>query len=568
MLSFAVTEKEDPLLGTLVADRYRVARRIGVGGMGVVYLATHEALRKQVALKVLAPEAGKIDREAIARFEREAITAANVKHPNIAEAIDFGRLEGGGFYLAMEYVAGVTLRRLLDEHGPLGRERAIAIVEQVGAALAAAHAHDVVHRDLKPDNVIVSEGNDRVKVIDFGIAKLRSATFGITTTGLTQVRTMIGTPEYMSPEQVMGQAVDARADQYTLGVLAFELLAGRRPFESADVGQLRMMHVGAPVPSLREHAPDVSPDLEAVIATMLAKLPDERFESVAAAMRSLTLSAKDPEIRAPAPVVVVPPYVPLKESLVPPRAPAKTQLFRLVVAGGAVASITAGVIGLVLLNSNQDAATTVTPPTTASSRPVEAPRPTNAATISPELSAALTDWTSGKAAAAETVIRNAVVTSPELAELDTLTKPLAAPLADESAAGALNGLLERTALGSSRSMASALADVAVTDDAKPRDAALSLLRSRHPLLSKESLARVRLRDADTCEAFEAAEEEERRAATVATRRDLERLALGHCSSMVRVRDVCDCNGSAPAEPIPPPLPTADPAGDPATNEED
>src|SRR5687768_8967955 len=103
--------------------------------MGVVYLATHEALRKQVALKVLAPEAGKIDREAIARFEREAITAANVKHPNIAEAIDFGRLEGGGFYLAMEYVAGMTLRRLLDDHGPLGRERAIAIVEQVGAAL-------------------------------------------------------------------------------------------------------------------------------------------------------------------------------------------------------------------------------------------------------------------------------------------------------------------------------------------------------------------------------------------------------------------------------------------------
>jgi eukaryotic-like serine/threonine-protein kinase len=562
-----VTENEDPLLGTLIADRYRVARRIGVGGMGVVYLATHEALRKQVALKVLAPEAGKIDREAIARFEREAITAANVKHPNIVEAIDYGRLQDGGFYLAMEYVAGVTLRRLLDEHGPLPRERAIAIVEQVGAALAAAHAHDVVHRDLKPDNVIVAEGTDRVKVIDFGIAKLRSATFGIMTTGVTQVRTMIGTPEYMSPEQVMGQAVDARADQYTLGVLAFELLTGRPPFKSADVGQLRMMHVGAPVPSLRDHAPGVSPELEAVISKMLAKLPEERFESVATAMRALSdaVSAPPAEIREPAPLVVVPPYVPLKQSLVPPPAEAKSQLFT-IAAALAVVSITAGVIALVLVNSNEGTAT-IAPSTTASAGPVEASTIATAATISPELSAALTDWQSGKADAAETVIRNAVVTSPELAELDGVTKPLAASLADESAASALKRLLERTALGSSRSMASALADVAVTDDAKPRDAALSLLRSRHSLLSKEPLARVRLRDADTCEAFEAAKEEEKRVATVATRRDIERLALEHCTSMVRVRHVCDCNRPAAAEPIPPPLPTADPTGDPAPTEE-
>lgn len=256
--------------------------------------------------------------------------------------------------------------------------------------------------------------------------------------------------------------------------------------------------------------------------------------------------------------------MPLKHSLVPPRARSKAQLFTLVVGAFAVLSITAGVIVLALGNSNQGTPA-IAPSTSASSGPAKAATTASAATISPELSVALTDWRSGKVDAAEAVIRNAVVASSELAELDAVTKPLAAPLADESAARALQGLLERTALGSSRSMASALADVAVTDDAKPRDAALALLRSRHPLLSKESLARVRLRDAETCEAFEAAKEEETRAGTVATRHDLERLALGDCTSMVRARHVCECGERAPADPIPPPLPTADPTAEPTTD---
>jgi serine/threonine protein kinase len=558
----AVTEKDDPLLGTLVADRYRITRRIAEGGMGVVYLAEHEALRKQVALKVLSATPGKIDREAITRFEREAIAAANIKHPNIAEAMDFGPLANGGFYLVIEYVPGVTLRQLMTVERPISLARAIAIVEQVGAAIAAAHAHDVIHRDLKPENVIVSDGTDRVKVIDFGIAKLKSATFGGSATGLTAIGTVFGTPEYMSPEQVMGQAVDARADQYTLGVLAFELLAGRPPFQADDVGQVMMMHAGAPVPSLREHAPNVSAELEAVISRMLAKLPEERFESVAMAMQSLAAACSAPSAKnrsarhspqsppsAAAPLVVVPPYVPLKNAVVPRRSNSA-----LVVGLSMVALLAVGGIVLYLVTSNEAATTTATRATSSASVPAAA----SSAPMSPELTSALNDWRSGKIDPAARVIRDAIVASPDLAEVDAVTKPLAAPLADEAAARALENLLAKSALGSSRAMASALADVAVTDDSKPRDAALALLRTRHHLLSKESVARVRLRDVESCEAFDAAKDEAARVATVATRHDLERLGHGDCKSMLRKSHVCGCIGPSPLEPTP----SADPATDP------
>ena len=295
----------DPLIGALIADRYRVVQKLGEGGMGVVYKAVHEALRKTVALKLLAP-AGRVDREAVARFEREAVAAANLRHPNIAEATDFGKLPDGALYLVMEYVEGTTLRHLLHDAGKLPPERALAILLQVGSALATAHARDVVHRDLKPENVIITSapaslsatasgsfnagGADFVKVIDFGIAKIRNATFGIgggATAALTRAGMVFGTPEYMAPEQVMGQAVDARADQYALGVLAFELLTGKPPFFAEDTGQLMMMHVGAPVPSTRDSAPTLPPAADAVVTRMLAKLPDERFASVGDAMASL-----------------------------------------------------------------------------------------------------------------------------------------------------------------------------------------------------------------------------------------------------------------------------------------
>ncbi|MEZ4294274.1 MAG: protein kinase [Polyangiaceae bacterium] len=296
--------EEDALIGTLVAERYRVVRKLGEGGMGVVYEAVHEALRKPVAMKLLA-SSGRIDKEAVARFEREAIAAANLRHPNIAEATDFGRLPDGALYLVMEYVEGLTLRRLLRRDGRLPPERALAILEQVGSALTTAHAREVVHRDLKPENIIVARAHGRedfVKVIDFGIARIRNATFGGGATGLTKAGTVFGTPEYMAPEQVMGQPADARADQYALGVLAFELLTGKPPFAADDIGQLMMMHVGAPIPSTRNSAPTLSPAADAVVQRMLAKLPDERFPSVDEAVRALAASlAPASAIPAPTP---------------------------------------------------------------------------------------------------------------------------------------------------------------------------------------------------------------------------------------------------------------------------
>ena len=622
--------EEDPLIGSLVADRYRVSKKLGEGGMGVVYLAVHEALRKPVALKLLATS-GRIDREAVARFEREAIAAANLKHPNIAEATDFGRLSDGALYLVMEYVEGTTLRRLLREQGKLPPERALGILQQVASALATAHARDVVHRDLKPENVIVSSlpgaPSDHVKVIDFGIAKIRNATFGGGATGLTKAGTVFGTPEYMAPEQVMGQVVDAKADQYALGVLAFELLTGRAPFKADDVGQLMMMHVGAPVPSTRDRTPSIPPDADAVITRMLSKLPDERFASVGDAMQALAAAfaggaasagtpppgatvklgagrapdslaslaslpdarlsamrgtlpsaatvslgpvaqASTPPIsvrssadlgpasfsgsRASAPIPGPPmgagayapgslpgatgpnatvslPSLPATSATNPratstgaPAIPARSRSNGppIIAIGIGVASLLAGVLLVVLLLKSCGG-----PPSLPS-----------------EVTAAIADWKAGKIEPAGTTIRSAIASDPRLADDETLAQALASQVGNEAARRALAGMMEASPLGRSKAMATALVAMAVKDDPPPRDGALELLRDRQDLLDAEQGARVRLRDAEECEELEAAKTEETNVASTSTKRDLERLSLGDCKRMVRVKEVCECKG--------------------------
>jgi serine/threonine-protein kinase len=527
--------------------------------MGLVYHAVHEALRKPVALKVLGT-AGRNDREAMARFEREAIAAANLKHPNIAEAADFGQLPNGGLYIVMEYVEGTTLRRLVAEQGKLAPDRALAILQQVAAALATAHARDVVHRDLKPDNVIVTrppesigQAAEVVKVIDFGVAKLRSATFGGGGTGLTGVGTVFGTPTYMSPEQVMGQVVDSRADQYALGVLAFELLTGKPPYHADDVGQLMMMHVGAPVPSTCEQAPGLPTTVDAVTARMLAKLPDERFASVAEAIQALTtaLSAS-----AAAPLAVPPQPSSIREQpapVAPPlMAPAPTanatraptlvssstdqgarsagpHKGRVIVFAVALSALlVGGVLAVVLVRSHGEQ-----PAEQRAEQPAEQPA------LPPELAAALVDWKNGKFETAGAAIGKAVAASAPLAELDAVSKPLAASVADESARRALGHLFETTTLGGSRAMASALADVAVADEPKGRDGALRFLHGRSGLLSAEQAARVHLRDAESCATLEAAKAEETQVATAATERDLDRIHSGECKTLLRVSQLCD-----------------------------
>ena len=227
------------LIGSVLAERYRVEKLLGSGGMGSVYRAQHVHMRKSVAIKVLHREMTYLP-EVVARFEREAVAAARIEHPNVAAATDFGRLADGSFYLVLEYVEGKSLRAALKERGPMSTTRALHVTRQIADALAAAHAAGIVHRDLKPDNVMLldREGErELVKVLDFGIAKLN---IGDVKEQLTQLGSVFGTPEYMAPEQAQGLEVDARADLYTLGILLYEMLAGkhavqrRRPGRRAD----------------------------------------------------------------------------------------------------------------------------------------------------------------------------------------------------------------------------------------------------------------------------------------------------------------------------------------------
>ncbi|MBK8253015.1 MAG: protein kinase [Polyangiaceae bacterium] len=597
----------DALIGTLIADRYRVVRKLGEGGMGVVYEALHEALRKPVALKLLT-SSGRIDREAVARFEREAIAAANLRHPNIAEATDFGRLPDGALYLVMEYVEGTTLRRVLRNDGRLAPDRAFAILEQVGAALSTAHARDVVHRDLKPENIIITQAqgrSDYVKVIDFGIARIRNATFGGGATGLTKAGTVFGTPEYMAPEQVMGQAVDARCDQYALGVLAFELLTGKPPFSADDIGQLMMKHVGAPVPSARTSTPALLPATDAVVMRMLSKLPDERFATVDEAILALKNSL------SPAPNSVASPPQSKPTSQLSPignptvrlgpssaneaDATAKTlQSFAFDAAYTTGPASGTARMPVPSMNSVHASASPIgavhaspAPPTAAHNAPSlartahpPAPNPveklfiaaqkagpkvlaliaggvlisfvvlalivralTSGGGLSSEVVTALGDWKNGNTAAAAPVIRSAVAADSALANDVVIARTLAESIGEEGARAALDDLLQTTALGRSTVMAAALADVAVRDESKPRDNALELLRDRQDLLTQENASRVRLRDAEDCEELSDAKKEEADVNTPGTQRDLERLERDDCKRLLRKKELCEqCRG--------------------------
>lgn len=275
------------LIGQVVAERYAIEALLGTGGMGVVYRARHVHMRKTVALKVLHREMTYLP-EVVARFEREAVAAAHISHPNVTAATDFGRLEDGSFYLVLEYVAGRSLRDLLAHHGRLPPARATHIARQIAEALDAAHAAGVVHRDLKPDNVMLverGEDADFVKVLDFGIAKLsRADTSGAP--ALTQLGSVFGTPEYMSPEQAMGTPVDHRSDLYALGIIFYEMLAGATPFAHEDSMAVLTRHMTQPPPPL---ASDVPAALAATVLALLGKRPHERPESAARVAADLAL---------------------------------------------------------------------------------------------------------------------------------------------------------------------------------------------------------------------------------------------------------------------------------------
>ncbi|HYG69095.1 MAG TPA: serine/threonine-protein kinase, partial [Anaeromyxobacteraceae bacterium] len=254
-------------------------RRLGGGGMGTVYLCEHVLLRRRVAVKVLRDELVR-DPELVERFRNEAVAASRIGGDHVVDVLDLGRTADGAYYYVMEALDGRSLGAVLREDGPLQVGRALGLVAQVCRALSAAHARGVVHRDLKPENVFVVVGDDgaeRAKVIDFGISRVDAPGGG---GRLTRAGAIIGTPEYMSPEQAAGTAVDHRADVYGTGVLLYELLTGALPLEGETPLATLVAHQSRiPDPPSTRRA-GIPPDVDAVVLRALAKRPEDRFDSM------------------------------------------------------------------------------------------------------------------------------------------------------------------------------------------------------------------------------------------------------------------------------------------------
>ena len=376
------------LVGSVIADRYHVISRLGEGGMGQVYLAEHVRMGRRSAVKVMHP--GMVhDPEAIGRFNREAANAARISHPNVAAIYDFGETADGLIYLAMEFVEGEPLAALIAR-GATAPARAGSIVRQTGDALAVAHELGIVHRDLKPDNIMIArgrDGSDCVKVVDFGIAKAATGDVQkVTRTGL-----IVGTPEYMSPEQLAGDQLDGRSDIYALGLVAFNALTGRLPFPSETAQEAMILRLTDRPRSLAEIRPDVSwpAALQRVLDRALARDARERYSSASAFGRDFEqavtqledVAAADAHTaafeRAPLPatrVAPAPTLIPDADAATPTRS--RRGIAMLAAGAGGVAVLVGTMVALGVFQDGEVAPTIGTDSATAAASAIaEAPSP-------------------------------------------------------------------------------------------------------------------------------------------------------------------------------------------------
>jgi hypothetical protein len=317
------------LPGAVVADRFRIVSQLGAGAMGSVFLAEHVTLGRRVALKTIH-RALLGSAEAVARFEREALASARIDHPNVVAATDVVHLGDGSPVLVLDYVQGRSLTQRLAEDGPLAAREALPLLEGLASALVTAHDAGIVHRDLKPDNLLIVERPGvpvALKILDFGIAKLvgdAAATVTAQAPG-TQLGMVYGTPRYMAPEQAVGQAVDARVDLYAVGVIAYELVTGRVPFEGDDLMAIvskQLTEAPAPLPSA------VPAGLATLIARLLAPKPEDRLASAHELLAALHAVSREPAA-SPAPAAPVTPATRKESTPVegPPRADAFARIF-------------------------------------------------------------------------------------------------------------------------------------------------------------------------------------------------------------------------------------------------
>jgi serine/threonine-protein kinase len=272
--------------GALFAGRYEILSTLGKGGMGVVYKAHDRKLDDEVALKVLRPDVMKEDPSLLERFKQEIKLARKITHRCVLRTHDFGEADGAP-YISMEFLEGVTLKDLLKGKGALPIGVGLRIAKQMCQGLDAAHRQGVVHRDIKPQNMLILPETGELKIMDFGIA--RAATVKPGQSGLTTAGTVMGTPDYIPPEQAQGAAADFRSDIYSLGVVLYETFTGKLPFEGDSVMKIVMAHIQAPAPSPRRANPRIPPELDAVILRCMAKDPAQRYAKVSDLLRDLTV---------------------------------------------------------------------------------------------------------------------------------------------------------------------------------------------------------------------------------------------------------------------------------------